>query len=112
MQKIVADSLRPEDARDQYGVDEARATLDRAYALLDDRIADEWLAGPEFSVAECAAAPALFYARVVHRWDGAALPRLTAYFERVGARPSVARVIEEARPYRELFPLPWPEYVP
>jgi glutathione S-transferase len=111
MQKIVADRLRPEHARDPYGLDEARATLDRAYALLDDRIVDEWLAGPEFSVAECAAAPSLFYARVVHRWDEAALPRLTAYFERLGARASVARVIEEARPYRELFPLPWPEYV-
>jgi glutathione S-transferase len=84
--------------------------LDRAYALLEDRIGDGWLAGPEFSLAECAAAPSLFYARVVRRWDEPALPRLTRYFERLTAHPSVARVIDEARPYRELFPLPWPEY--
>ena len=71
MQKIVADSLRPEDARDPYGVEEARGTLERAYALLEQQICDEWLAGPSFSIADCAAAPALFYARVVHRWDEA-----------------------------------------
>jgi glutathione S-transferase len=113
MQKIVADSLRPGDARDPYGVQEARDTLDRAYALLDDHLAgDDWLAGEAFSLADCAAAPALFYAFVVHRWDEAALPALTAYHERLTARPSVARVIEEARPYRVIFPLPWPSYVP
>ena len=111
MQKIVADRLRPEDARDPYGVEEARGTLDRAYALLERRLSDEWLAGPAFSVADCAAAPALFYARVVHRWDEAGLPRLTGYYTRLTARPAVARVIEEARPYRVVFPLPWPDYV-
>ena len=84
--------------------------LDRAYALLEDRIGDGWPAGPQFSLAECAAAPSLFYACVVHRWDEPALPRLTRCFERLTARPSVARVIDEARPYRALFPLPWPEY--
>ena len=111
MQKIVADALRPEGARDPYGVDEARATLERAYALLDDRLSGGWLAGPAFTVADCAAAPALFYANVVHRWDERAHPRLTAYFERLTARPSVARVIDEARPYREIFPLGWPVHV-
>ena len=111
MQKIVADALRPTDAKDPYGVDEARATLDRAYALLDDHLGDAWLAGEQFTVADCAAAPALFYARVVHRWDEPAHPALTAYYERLEARPSVARVIDEARPYREVFPLPWPSDV-
>ena len=71
-----------------------------------------WLADDAFSLAECSAAPALFYARVVHRWDEPDLPHLTAYYERLEARPSVARVIEEARPYRVNFPLPWPDYVP
>jgi glutathione S-transferase len=113
MQKIVADSLRPADARDPYGLQEARETLDRAYALLDDHLTgDDWLAGGAFSLADCAAAPALFYAFVVHRWDEAALPALTAYHARLTARPSVARVIEEARPYRVVFPLPWPSDVP
>jgi glutathione S-transferase len=110
MQKIVADSLRPTDARDPYGVDEARATLERAYALLDEHLHATWLAGEAFTLADCAAAPALFYAYVVHPWDGH--PALTAYFERLTGRPSVHRVIEEARPYRELFPLGWPAHVP
>jgi glutathione S-transferase len=109
MQKIVADALRPDDARDPYGVAEARATLDRAYALLDARATTAWLAGGTFTLADCAAAPALFYAWVVHPWAG--LPSLTAYYERLTARPSVARVIDEARPYRELFPPGWPAHV-
>ena len=113
MQKIVADSLRPEGFRDPRGVDEARATLDGAYTLLDTHLdSDGWLAGLDFSLADCAAAPALFYARVVHRWDEDGLSDLTGYFARLTERPSVARVIDEAREYRPLFPLPWPDYVP
>lgn len=111
MQKIVGDSLRMEDDRDPHGVDEARTTLDRVYALLDGHLAERrWAAGTDFTLAECAAAPSLYYARVVHRWDEERLASLTAYFERLTARPSVARVIEEAREFRKLFPLPWPEY--
>jgi glutathione S-transferase len=112
MQKIVLDSLRAPDQRDPEGVRAARAELEQAYALLDDRLAARgWLADETFSLADCAAAPALYYARVVHRWDEAALAALTAYFARLTARPSVARVIEEARPYRVDFPLPWPDHV-
>jgi glutathione S-transferase len=111
MQKIVSDSLRPEGRGDPEGVSEARATLDRAYALLDAHLADSgWAAGSAFTLADCAAAPALFYARVVHRWDESALVSLTRYFGVLTARPSVARVIDEAREYREIFPLPWPDY--
>jgi len=69
-----------------------------------------WAAGPEFTVADCAAAPALFYARIVQRWDEQRMDSLTRYFTALTARPSVARVIDEARAYRHLFPLPWPEY--
>ena len=113
MQKIVGDSLRPENRRDPHGVDEARTDLDRAYALLDAHLAGGgWLAGPAFTLADCAAAPALFYARVVHRWDEAGLGDLTRYLAALTARPSVARVIEDARPWRSVFPLPWPDYVP
>ncbi len=111
MQKIVADSLRPDDSHDAYGVDQARAELERAYELLDGHLADKrWMAGVEFTLADCAAAPSLFYARVVHRWDEERLAELTRYYEDVTARPSVARVIEEASEYRHLFPLPWPEH--
>ena len=110
MQKIVGDSLRPEGRGDPQGVAEARATLDRAYAMLDARLAGGgWPAGPEFTLADCAAAPALHYARVVHRWDERRLGGLTRYFTELMGRPSVARVIDEAREYRRLFPLPWPD---
>jgi glutathione S-transferase len=111
MQKIVGNSLRPEGRGDPEGVAEAHAALDRAYDLLDGHLdGGGWAAGDTFTLADCAAAPALHYARVVHRWDERGLPRLTRYFTEVTARPSVARVIDEAREYRHLFPLPWPEY--
>jgi glutathione S-transferase len=111
MQKIVGDALRPEGTEDPHGVEEARTQLDAAYALLDDHLAETIrLAGPTFTIADCAAAPALFYARVVHRWDEADLPALTHYFAALMDRPSVTRVVDEAREFRPLFPLPWPEY--
>jgi glutathione S-transferase len=112
MQKIVGDSLRPEGGGDPQGVVEARAGLDQAYDLLDEHLTGGgWAAGPAFTMADCAAAPALFYARVVHRWDEDRLAELTRYFTELTARPSVARVIDEAREYRHVFPLPWPDYV-
>jgi glutathione S-transferase len=112
MQKIVADALRPEGDRDPYGVAEARAGLDATYELLDERLAGEtWLAGSAFTLADCAAAPALHYAYVINRWDEDRLADLTRYFAALMERPSVARAVDEAREYRELFPLPWPDYV-
>lgn len=111
MQKIVLDSLRPQGHGDPDGVGEARATLDNAYGMLDAQLADRrWAAGEAFTLADCSAAPALHYARVVHRWDEDGLPSLTRYFTALMAQPAVARVVDEARPYREVFPLPWPEY--
>jgi glutathione S-transferase len=112
MQKIVGDNLRPKGHGDPEGVREARARLDRAYELLDSHLAGrEWLAGAAFSLADCAAAPALYYGRVVNRWDEKRLSELTRYFSALTARPAVVRVIDEAREYRHLFPLPWPDYV-
>jgi glutathione S-transferase len=108
MQAIVFDALRPADAKDPYGVAQAHAKLDAAYAILDAHVGGEWLAGDTFTLADCAAAPALHYADVLHELDREAHPALAAYFDRLFARPSVARVVDEARPYRELFPLPWP----
>jgi glutathione S-transferase len=110
MQKIVGDNLRPEGSGDPQGVAEARAKLDQAYDLLDKHLTSGGrAAGPAFSLADCTAAPALFYARVVHRWDEHGLANLTGYFTKLTARPSVARVIDEARDYRNLFPMPWPD---
>ena len=112
MQKIVLDNLRPEGEHDPHGVAEAQSSLDRIFAVIDDHVSgDEWLAGPTFTLADAAAAPALFYARAVRRWDEEELARLTRYFDALVARPSVARVIDEARPHRHLFPLPWPDYI-
>jgi glutathione S-transferase len=115
VQRIVGDALRPPDAEDPHGVSQAHAALDLGYATLqrqlDARDHDGWLVGENFTLADCAAAPALHYADVVHPLDRDAHPALAAYFGRVMTRASVARVVEEARPYRELFPLPWPEHV-
>ncbi|MDQ6818008.1 MAG: glutathione S-transferase family protein [Actinomycetota bacterium] len=109
MQRIVGDSLRPGSDRDPTSVDQAHATLDRAYQVLDDRLAGlNWAAGEALTVAECAAGPALFYGRVVHPWDEARRENLTRYYRSLMHRASIRRVIDEARPYRDLFPLPWP----
>lgn len=110
MQKIVGDNLRPDGRNDPEGVAEARGTLDTAYAILDAQLAytGAWTAGPTFTMADCGAASALFYARAVHRWNEQEQSNLTRYYGDLMRRPSVARVIDEARPYRDLFPLPWP----
>jgi glutathione S-transferase len=108
-QKIVFDAMRPEAERDARGVAEARAMLDTAYGWLDRTMADRrWAAGEHFSLADCAAAPSLFYADWTHR-IGAAFPNVIAYRQRLLARPSFARAVDEARPYRPLFPLGAPE---
>ncbi|HEX4283048.1 MAG TPA: glutathione S-transferase family protein [Solirubrobacteraceae bacterium] len=115
VQRIVGDALRSSSAKDPHGVSQARATLELAYATLEDQLNRRdhhgWLAGHDFTLADCAAAPALHYADVVHPLDRDANPALAAYVDRVMTRSSVARVVGEARPYRELFPLPWPEHV-
>lgn len=109
MQKIVLDVLRPEANRDSHGVSEARAALDRIYAWLDERLAGRtWAAGESFTLADCAAAPSLFYADWAHEIP-AAHTHLRAYRRRVLARPSVARAVDEARPFRRYFPLGAPD---
>lgn len=109
MQKLVADRLRPEADRDAYGVTEARGVLDRMYPWLDQRLADRtWCVGSEFTLADCAAAPALFYADWAHPIPSRC-ERLRAYRARLLARPSFARAVDEARPYRGYFPLGAPD---
>jgi glutathione S-transferase len=115
VQTIVGNALRPSDAKDPHGVSQAQAALDLAYTTVDRQLNgrdhDGWLAGDDFTLADCAAAPALHYADVLHPLDRDTHHALGAYLDRLLTRPSVARVLEEARPYRELFPLPWPERV-
>lgn len=104
MQKIVGDRLRPEEKKDSFGVDEARRTLRAAYAMIEATMAPEpWAGGERFGMADCAAAPALFYADKVEPL-GDAHRGLATYLERMKERPSFARVLEEAEPYFSLFP--------
>jgi glutathione S-transferase len=108
-QKVVFDILRPPEQRDPHGVAYARQQLETSYRWLDGRMEGrEWAAGDSFSLADCAAAPALFYAD----WTQAIAPEfvhLKAYRQRLLARPSVARAVDEARPYRHMFPLGAPD---
>ena len=108
-QRIVFDSIRPAEHRDSYGVAEARAMLDRAYGWLDGSMAGRrWAAGDDFSLADCAAGPALFYAGWTHP-IGEGFAHVRAYRKRLLERPSFARAVNEARPYRPLFPLGAPD---
>jgi glutathione S-transferase len=82
---------------------------DEVIGMLEAQLAgNEFLAGDTFAIAECSAAPGLFYALAIHPRDESAHPQLTRYYRALARRPSVIKVIEDARPYRELFPLPWP----
>lgn len=105
MQRFVAQHLRPEGERDARELESARRALASAYALIDTRIgARTWAAGEAFTLADCAAAPSLFYAATIEPF-AAEHTRLSAYFERLMARPSVARTIKEAGPFFQYYPL-------
>ena len=109
MQKVVTDNLRPEGSRDSYGVEQARKDLNIAYDWLEANLPPGgWAGGDTFTLADCAAAPALFYADWVEE-IGDSRPKLKAYRARLLAHPEVARVVDEARPYRPYFPLGAPE---
>lgn len=109
LQKIVFNALRPEVSRDPYGVTEARKLLDTSYGWLDGYLkARPWAAGNDFTLADCAAAPSLFYADWVHP-IGEERGTLKAYRARLLQRPSFARAVDEARPYRHFFPLGAPD---
>jgi glutathione S-transferase len=104
MQTLVADRMRTEGERDAKGTANAKNILDTAYGWLEHHLAPQaWASGSTFSLADCSAAPALFYADWVHP-VGDRFPAVLAYRGRVLARPSVARVVDEARPFRNLFP--------
>lgn len=103
LQQVVADRLRPQDQRDPYGVDKAKNLIRTGYDLVAPMIAGPWAMGDDFTLADCAAVPALYYAdyavSLVDR------PELAAYLARLKARPSVARVLREAEPFLQYFPL-------
>ena len=105
MQKIVTDRLRPPGRRDAFGVEQAKRQLRDAYEVLERRLTGRtWMVGDAFTLADGAAAPALFYANTVVPFDPSE-QRLIAYLDRLMARPSFARVLAEAEPYFNLFPM-------
>jgi glutathione S-transferase len=104
MQKIVTDRLRPEGKRDPYGVEEARTLLTTSLGMIDqDMASNRWAMGDDFTMADCAAAPALFYADMVMPF-GETHKNAMAYLDRLKQRPSYARVLKEAEPYLKFVP--------
>ena len=107
VQAIVTDTI--EQRHDERALDQARSRLDMVYGMLETQLGhQEFLAGDSFTIADCAAAPGLFFALAIHPWDEGKQPQLTRYYRTLAHRPSFAKVIADARPYRDLFPLPWP----
>jgi len=105
MQRIVGDKLRPEDKRDPYGVEMAKAMLRTSYGIVDGEMAMHartWAIGETFTLADCAAAPPLFFANKLVPF--AEHKHLAAYFDRLSRRPSVARAFSEAEPFLKFFP--------
>lgn len=104
MQKIVGDRIRPEGSQDAHGAAEAHATLETAYDMIEGQLHNgRWITGQNFTMADCSALPALFFATIVHP-SGHNHPQLGAYLDRLLARPSVQRVLREAQPYFKFFP--------
>jgi glutathione S-transferase len=103
MQRIVGDRLRVDGTRDPFGVQQEKERIAASYAIADaDLRADGWAVGGDFTMADCAAAPALFYAQKIVPFGDR--PRLAAYYERLTRRASFARVLDEAAPYFAMFP--------
>lgn len=104
MQRLVAEEMRSAGEKDPRGAADARATLAVAYAMIERQAEREWICGDAFTLADCAAAPALFYAAIVAPF-APEQERLRGYYERLMERASVRRTLTEARPYFPLFPL-------
>jgi len=106
MQKIVLDRLRPEGKGDAFGVEQAYAQLREAYGTIERQVADKtWVTGSDYTIGDCSASPALFYANTVEP-IGSDCPAAKDYLERLMTRPSYARILREAEPYFGNFPMP------
>ena len=109
VQHAVSGAMTGDPVKRQEGLASSKLKLELAYAWLEGQLAGRsWAAGADFTLADCAAAPSLFYADWTHQISGA-FPLLRAYRARLLARPSFARAVEEARQYRPLFPLGAPD---
>lgn len=103
MQKTVGDRIRPEGKKDSHGVEDAKRLIATSYGVLEKQLGDRAFAvGDSFTMADCAAAPALYYAAKNVPIDG--YPKSAAYLERLKQRPSFARALKESEPYFHLYP--------
>jgi len=104
MSKIVIDNIRPDGQRDPYGVEEAKRIIGGIYGVVESQLGErDHIVGNAFTLADCSAAPALWYGARNAPLDGA-FPRITAYLERLKSRPSFARALKEAQPLFHLYP--------
>ena len=103
LQQVVGERMRPDGRHDPFGVEQARGQIRSGYNAIAGMIAGPWAMGQTFTLADCAALPALFYAD--YSVPLADWPELLAYLGRLKARPSVARVLAEAEPFFQYFPL-------
>lgn len=105
MQKIIVDRLRPESRGDKLGVEQARETLNAALSIVEKDMARKtWAAGEAFSMADCAAAPPLFYINMAVAPLAGRFGNLATYLERLMKRPSYARALKDAEPYFQYVP--------
>lgn len=105
MQKIIGDRIRPADKKDPFGVEQARAAVNTALAIVEkDMASRSWAAGDDFTMADCAAAPPLYFLDRAVTPLAAAYPKLAAYLGRLKRRPSYARALKEAEPYLHMVP--------
>ncbi len=100
LQKIVGDRLRPSDKKDAFGVEEARALMRKGLSMVEEAVGPAWMMGEDFTLADCSAAPALFYAAKIMPLG----TKTSSYLERLKARPSFARTLKDAEPYLAMFP--------
>lgn len=104
--KLVEDNLRPAESRDPHGVAKAKETLEKSYAIVEGKlgVSDTWALGEDYSLADCAASPALFYASLAVPITDKT-PKLKAYYERLVRRPSYLRALKEAEPFFDWVPM-------
>lgn len=104
MSKIVVDNIRPEGQRDPYGVEEAKRIIGGIYTVIETQLGDRaFIVGDALTLADCSAAPSLWYAARNAPLDGA-FPRIAAYLERLKAWPAFARAVKESEPLFHLYP--------
>lgn len=105
-QKVITDRLRPAGQNDTFGVEHARALLQTALRIVDKDMARKtWASGDAFTMADCAAAPTLFYTNKAVTPLAGSFDNLAAYLDRLIKRPSYARALKEAEPFLKYVPM-------